>query len=65
MLASQRSLSRHPQPSFQHAGVNAAKVHRHLRLAILQIAQAREGVFNPLRYIHRAKDTAEFPEGLE
>jgi hypothetical protein len=31
----------------------------------LQIARAREGVFNPLRYIHRAKDTTEFPEGLE
>ena len=31
----------------------------------LQIAEAREGLYDPLRYIHRAKTVAEFPEGGE
>jgi hypothetical protein len=31
----------------------------------LQITEAREGRYDPLRYIHRAKSVAEFPEGRE
>ncbi len=31
----------------------------------LEITEAREGRYDPLRYIHRAKTVAEFPEGGE
>ena len=30
-----------------------------------EIAEAREGRYDPMRNIHRAKTLAEFPEGLE
>jgi phage FluMu protein Com len=32
---------------------------------IVTVAQARKGLYDPLRYIHRAKTVAEFPEGVE
>jgi hypothetical protein len=31
----------------------------------LEIAEAREGRYDPLRHIHRAKTVSEFPEGGE
>jgi hypothetical protein len=31
----------------------------------LQLAQAREGLYDPSRHIHRAKAVSEFPEGTE